>query len=88
MKKYLYEFKLNFLNSFHYRFNTVINLLFGNISIVITIMFWILIYQSNSLTELNGFVLADMITYFIIGNIFRSFIINGSGFGYSNMIKS
>lgn len=88
MKKYIYEFKISFLSSFHYRFNTIISLLFGNISIAITIMFWILIYQGDDSKVLNGFALQDMITYFLVGNIFRSFIINGSGFQYSNMIKN
>ena len=37
MKKYLYGFKMYFLNSFNYRFNTVVSLVFGNIGILIEI---------------------------------------------------
>ena len=87
MKKYLYGFKLYFLDSFHYRFNTVVNLLFGNLSTLITIAFWIQIYKSSGTSIINGFTLSDTITYFVIGNIFRSCIFNSSGFQYSNMIK-
>lgn len=87
MKKYLYGFKLYFLNCFHYRFNTIISLIFENINIIITIMFWILIYQNNNDFVINGFSLKDMITYFIAGSIFRTFIFNNSGFTYSKMIK-
>lgn len=87
MKKYLYGFKLYFLDAFHYRFNAIINLFFGNVSTVITVIFWILIYESNEKTYINGFSLSDMITYFVISSIFRSFVFNSSGFAYSKMIK-
>lgn len=88
MKKYLYGFKLYFLNSFHYRFNTIIGLIFCNASTIITIMFWVLIYSGDSEMLLNGYSLSNMITYFIIGGILRSFIFSGSGFTYAEMIKN
>lgn len=87
MKKYLYGFKLYFLNSFHYRFNTVVGLLFGNLSTLITIFFWSLIYSGDAQKTLNGYTLSGIITYFIVGNVFRSFILQGSGFAYSSMVK-
>ncbi len=87
MKKYFYGFKLYFLDAFHYRLNAVISLFFGNVSMMITIIFWILIYQSNEKTYINGFSLSDMITYFVISSIFRSFIFSSSGFTYAKMIK-
>jgi ABC-2 type transport system permease protein len=87
MKKYLYGFKLYFLNSFHYRFNTVVGLLFGNLGTLVTIFFWGLIYSGDKEKVLNGFTLSGIITYFIIGSVFRSFILM-SGFGFSDMIKS
>lgn len=87
MRKYFYSFKLHFLNSFHYRFNTVVNLIFGNVNMVITIIFWMLIFQSSNESVLNGFSLSNMITYFVVGGILRSFIFSGTGFSYSSMIK-
>lgn len=87
MKKYLYEFKLHFLNAFHYRFNAVISLFFGNVNTIITVIFWILIYESNEKGHINGFSLSDMITYFVISGIFRNFVFSNSGFIYSKMIK-
>lgn len=87
MKKYLYGFKLYFLESFHYRFNTVISLIFGNISTVITIVFWVFIYGGSHETVLNGYTLSDMITYFVVGEILQCFIFSGSGFVYSELIK-
>ncbi len=88
MRKYLYGFKLYFLSSFHYRFNTVAGLLFGNLSMLITILFWNLIYGGDTQKVLNGFTLSGMITYFIISSIVRSFILMGGGFSFSGMIKS
>jgi ABC-2 type transport system permease protein len=88
MKKYLYGFKLYFLNFFHYRFNTAVNLLFGNLSTLVTVFFWSLIYSGNTQKMLNGYTLYDIVTYFVIGNVFRGFILQSSGFAYSDMIKS
>jgi ABC-2 type transport system permease protein len=62
-------------------------MLFSNMSQVITIFFWVLIYQGDSTRNLNGFTLHNIITYFIIGGIFRIFIFQSSGFQYSQMIK-
>ena len=87
MKKYLYGFKLTFLNAFHYRFNTVVGLLFGNLSTLITIFFWSLIYAGDMHKTLNGFTLPGIITYFVVGSVFRGFILQGSGFAYSGMVK-
>ena len=86
MKKYLYGFKLYFLNSFNYRFNAVINLMFGGLSMLITLFFWYLIYDGNNQKILNGFTFSGIITYFIIGSIFRAY--NYPGFMFSGMIKS
>jgi len=88
MSKYLYGFKLFFLNSFQYRFNTIVGLIFGNLSMIVTISFWNLIYGGDTTKVLNGFTLSGMITYFIVAGVFRSFTLQGSGFQYTNLIKS
>lgn len=88
MKKYLYGFKLFFLNSFHYRFNMFVNIIFNNINIVITVLFWRIIFQSNTTGSINNYSLSDMTTYYIISILFRSFILTDSGFYMSNAIKN
>jgi ABC-2 type transport system permease protein len=90
MKKYLYAFKINFLNSVNYRFNTLINLVFGNLRLIIVIFFWNLIYGGDTQKVLNGFTLGGIITYLIIIDILGTLAFNlrNSGFDFSGMIKS
>ena len=88
MKKYLYGFQVFFLNSVQYRFNTVIHLLFGNLSLLVTLFFWVLIFNGNFGTSIKGFTLSSTITYFIVSNILSKFTLQGSGFYYTTMIKS
>jgi len=87
MRKYLYGFKIHFLQSFNYRFNTIINLIFSNIAILIQILFWRLIYNGDMEKALNGYTLSDMITYYFVGGIFRSFVY-WSGVHYNDMIRN
>ena len=89
MKKYLYGFKLYFLNSFNYRFNTVIHLILGNVRMLIVIFFWVLIYGGDMRKMMNGFTLPGMITYLVFMDVFSSIIfgLRNSGFVYSDMIK-
>jgi len=86
MKKYLYCFKLYFLNSLNYRFNTLITLIFGGLGMLITLFFWFLIYDGDTQKVLNGFTFSGIVTYFFIGSIFRSYYY--PGFMFSGMIKS
>jgi len=86
VKKYLYCFKIYFLDSFNYRFNAVVNLAFGGIGMLITLVFWHLIYAGDTDKVLNGFTFSGIATYFIIGSVFRSY--NYPGFMYSGLIKS
>lgn len=88
MRKYLYEFRLSLLCSFEYRFNTIVNLFFSNVGIIITLLFWGLIYAGSGNSNIQGFSLSDMVTYFILSSIFREFILSSSGFEVSNIIKS
>jgi ABC-2 type transport system permease protein len=88
MQKYLYSFKMYLLTSFQYRFDTALGLIMSNISMFITIAFWILIYRSNGTGVINGYTIADMITFFVISSLFRTFILSSSGFEISSMIKS
>lgn len=88
MRKYLYSFKLYLLSLLQYRFDTVLSLIMSNISMLITILFWMLIYRSNRTDIINGYTTADMITFFVVSSLFRTFILNGGGFEISGMIKS
>ena len=88
MKKYLYTFKLYFLNAMQYRFNFVVSTLFGIMDVSITILFWVLIYHSNGGTAINSYTLYDMITYFVVSRFSRCFILSAVGFQYANNIKA
>ena len=87
MKKYLYGFQLFFLDGFHYRFNAVVHLFFGNVSTVVTILFWVLIYRSNGAGDINGFSLSDMIAYYIVSSVIRGGVFSNSGFHYASLIR-
>lgn len=87
MKKYLYGFQLFFLDAFHYRFNAVVQLFFGNVSTVVTVLFWVLIYRSNGAGDINGFSLSDMVAYYIVSSIVRGGVFSNSGFHYAGLIK-
>ena len=90
MKKYLYGFKLYFLNAFNYRFNTVVQLLFQNVRLLVMIFFWVLIYSGDTQKVLSGFTLPGIITYLVFMDVFGSIIygLRSSGFTVSDMIKS
>jgi len=90
MYKYLYGFKIYFLNAFQYRFNTLIGLVFGNLRLLIFIVFWFLIYGGDMHKVLNGFTLPGIVTYLIIMDIFGGVVytLRNSGFIYSAMIKN
>lgn len=47
MRKYLYAFKLYILDSLHYRFNTLVSLFFSGINIMVTVFFWVIIFESG-----------------------------------------
>lgn len=88
MSKYLYAFKLYILDSMHYRFNTVISLFFSGISIMITVFFWVIIFESGGSQSLNSYSLKNMITYYVVWNIVSAFNLSNSGFYLNKMIKS
>ena len=87
MRKYIYGFKIQFLISFHYRFNTFVEAVFGNINIIVMIFFWRVIYRSNELGVINNFTFNGMVTYFVTNILFRCFILTDSGFYVSDIIK-
>ena len=86
MSKYLYGFKLYFLDAFHYRFNTVVTLIFSGLSMMVTIFFWFLIYGGDTEAVINGFSFSGIVTFFVIGSIFRTY--HYPGFMFAGMIKS
>jgi len=60
----------------------------SNISIFITVIFWVLVYRSNGTGVINGYTIADMTTFFVVSSLFRTFILNAGGFEISSMIKN
>ena len=84
MQKYLYGFKLNFLSSFQYRFNTFISVIFGNVGFLVDMLFWALIYNGDMEKTFNGYTFSSIMTYFFVGGLFRRFIF---GSDYMGMIK-
>ena len=88
MQKYLYSFRMYLLTAFQYRFDTVIGLIMSNISMLITIVFWLLIYRSNGTNSINSYSFSNMVTYFIVSILFQTFILRGSGFEAAGMIKT
>ena len=90
MTKYLYNFKLNFLSTFKYRFNTLVSLVFSNVRLIVIIFFWVLIYGGDTHRTFNGFSLHGIITYMIIMDVIGTlaFCLRNAGFDYSGMIKS
>jgi len=90
MKKYLYGFKLYFLNANNYRFNAIVQMLFHNTRLLVMIFFWVLIYNGDTEKVLSGFTLSGIITYLVFMDVFGSLIygLRSSGFIYSDMIKS
>ena len=89
MTKYLYGFKLYLLNSANYRFNAIIQTLFGNLRLLIMVFFWVLIYGGDMQKTLSGFTLPGIITYLIIMDILGALIygLRNTGFNYLSMIK-
>lgn len=87
MKKYLYGFRVIFLDAFHYRFNTILHLSLGNVSTLVTILFWALIYRSNGKDVINGFSLSHMVAYYLVSSIVRGGVLSNSGFLYAAWIK-
>ncbi|MCL2813659.1 MAG: ABC-2 family transporter protein [Oscillospiraceae bacterium] len=87
MRKYLYGFKMYFLHSFNYRFDTVTGLIFGNTGLFIEMIFWSLIYTGDFEKTLNGYTLSSMVTYYLINRLFRHFILGSYGSDYVGMIK-
>lgn len=87
MLKYLYGFKLRLLNSVNYRFNTVVDLIFRNISVYITILFWFIVYKNQTNKVINNYSINDIITYFIMSGIFTKFVLGNAGFDVNSYIK-
>ena len=88
MSKYLYAFKLYIVDSLHYRFNTMISLLFSGISTMITVFFWTIIFESGGRQSLNSYSLKNMITYYIVWNVVSAFNLSNAGFYLNRIIKN
>ena len=88
MAKYLYNFKIKIMNMKQYRFNTLLEVAFGNLEMFITILFWVVIYKSNEIQQIKGFDLKETITYFVVFSMVSKFVLSSSGFYYNDIIKN
>lgn len=88
MRKYLYCYKLSLKVAYYYRLNAIVTLLFNNISFIITIFFWKLIYGGNESSILNGFDFSKVVTYYLIHNLFYFFVFYDVGISFVDLIKS
>lgn len=88
MAKYLYNFKIKIMNMKQYRFNTLLEVAFGNLEMFITILFWIVIYKSNEIEQIKGFDLKETITYFVVFSVVSKFVLSSSGFYYNDIIRN
>ena len=88
MKKYFYQLILLLKMSFHYRFNTVVELLFSNADLLITVLFWMLIYKSAGTDRLQTYTAADMVIYYLANSVLRQFNLTGSSWEYVSSIKN
>ncbi len=86
MLKYLYIVKIKMLHAYRYNLNTIVGLLFGNGSVLITILFWNLIYSNRN--SINNFSLSDMVSYYLFAIIFRNFVLSQAGFEVNNLVHS
>ena len=66
----------------------LVNIIFNNLNIVITVLFWRIIFESNATQEINHYTVRDMTTYDIISILLRNFILTDSGFYMSTTIKN
>ena len=87
MIKYFYVFKLNFLTAMHFRFDSVFGLFMGNVGTLITMIFWLVIFNSSGNGELNGYSSNDIVTFFVVSGLFSGMILSGGGFELSGLIK-
>ncbi|WP_407384119.1 ABC transporter permease [Ruminococcus sp.] len=88
MSKYLHVFKLYILDSWHYRFNTVVSMFFSGFNTMITVFFWVIVFESGGSRSLNSYSLKNIITYFVVWNIVSAFNLSNSGFYLNRMVKS
>lgn len=88
MAKYLYNFYIKIKNIKQYRFNTLLKVVFWNLEMFITILFWIVIYESNGIDQVKGFDLKDTITYFLVFSMLSKFLLTSSGFYYNDLIRN
>ena len=88
MKKYFYQLIILLRTSFHYRFNTVVELLFSNMDLLITVLFWMLIYKSAGTGRLQTYTAADMVIYYLANSVLRRFNLTNSSWEYVSSIKN
>jgi len=65
-------------------------MLFSNVRLVITVVFWVLIYGGDPIRTLNGFTLSGIITYLVFIDVFGTVVygLRNSGFEFCGMVKN
>jgi len=86
MKKYSYLFKLNILTALNYRMDSIFGLFMGNLGVVITIVFWMVIFKAEG-GQIIVYSTNDIITYFVVSALLAKLTLSGVGFGLSGLIK-
>src|SRR5688500_4871568 len=69
MAKYWHVFLIGIQNTLVYRVNFFFRALFGLIPLIAVIQLWQAVYDSREKTVLDGYTLAQMISYYLIVTI-------------------
>lgn len=74
MKKYWAIVKSTWQEYLTYRFNFFLEVIGGIISMLVIIALWYVIYKEKGQVEINGYSLAEMITYLLLAGLIHSFL--------------
>jgi ABC-2 type transport system permease protein len=75
VRKYLFVFKLVWIERMVYRVNFLLEILSVMFSSVIVICLWIAVYRSSAQSVLGGYTIQEMVTYLLGGGLINTFIL-------------
>jgi ABC-2 type transport system permease protein len=73
MRKYWHVIKIGFANTLVYRFNFFIRAAFGLIPLLATIYLWRTVYNGQSSSNVAGYTLSGMISYYLLVTLVDTF---------------